>query len=160
MRDWEQTYQGFPNAQVIAVAGDGKIKLLTGDEEVVEKEITELKYCVGRRGSLGYLSTDLRKEVGALDVAWVSADTLRRRVETGVEVVPGVFVIGSLTGDSLVRYVAGACTYAAGRIMKDSEERKGTPTHHHHHQPGPGSEGSLTPGKSPGAETPGSCVIA
>ncbi|TGZ79841.1 hypothetical protein EX30DRAFT_341939 [Ascodesmis nigricans] len=153
MRDWETTYQGFPNAQVIAVSGDGKIKLLTIDEEVIEREITELKYCVGRRGSLGYLSTDLRKEVGALDVAWVSADTLRRRVETGVEVVPGVFVIGSLTGDSLVRYVAGACTYAAGKILKESEDRKALAAQH------AGAAATAT-GKSPGSETPGSCVIS
>lgn len=160
MRDWESTYEGWPNAQVIAVSQEGRIKILTADEDVYERDIGELKYCVGRRGSLGYLSTELRKEVGALDVAWVSADTLRRRVETGIEVSNRVFVIGSLTGDSLVRYVSGACCYAGGKILKDADDRKlargpnadGTVS---------GGEGNLTPnGKNQGAEgTPGNCSI-
>ncbi|KAG0126973.1 hypothetical protein HOY82DRAFT_580803 [Tuber indicum] len=115
-------YEGFPNAQVIAVSGDGRvIKILTADGDVLERTIGTLKYCVGRRGSLEYLSAELRKAVGVLDAAWVSADTLRRRVEADLEVTKNVWVVGSLTGDSLVRYALGGCVYAAGRIMADRE---------------------------------------
>ena len=66
----------------------------------------------------------MRKEAGVVDVAWVSGETLRRRVEAGVEISRNVFVVGSLTGDSLVRYIMGACTYAAGKIVRDIEDRK------------------------------------
>ncbi|KAI5801116.1 hypothetical protein EDC01DRAFT_507539 [Geopyxis carbonaria] len=120
-RNWDTTYEGHPNSQVIAVSGNGTLRILTADDEVIERSVEDLKYCVGRRGSLGYLSTDLRREVGVVDVAWVSAETLRRRVEAGVEVSRNIFVVGSLTGDSLVRYVMGGCTYAAGRIVKDAQ---------------------------------------
>jgi hypothetical protein len=120
-RDWNSTYEGFPNAQVITVSPDGLVKILTSDDEVIERNVSELKYCAGRKGSLGYLSTELRKEVGVVDAAWVSADTMRRRVESDLEVAPNVFVVGSLTGDSLVRYGLGSCVYAAGKIVRDFE---------------------------------------
>lgn len=120
-RDWSATYEGFPNAQVITVSQDGQVKILTSDDEVIERTVSDLKYCAGRKGSLGYLSTDLRKEVGVVDAAWVSADTMRRRVEMDLEVAPSVFVVGSLTGDSLVRYGLGSCVYAAGKIVRDFE---------------------------------------
>ena len=123
-RNWAATYEGFPNAQVISVSGDNAIRILKQNDDVAERKIDELKYCVGRRGSLGFLSTDMRKEAGVVDVAWVSGETLRRRVEAGVEISRNVFVVGSLTGDSLVRYIMGACTYAAGRIVKDIEDRR------------------------------------
>lgn len=124
MRDWEGTYEGLPNSQVITVSGDGRIKILTSDDEVAERTVTVLKYCAGRKGSLAYLSADLRKEVGVVDAAWVSADTIRRRVETDLEAAPGVYVVGSLTGDSLVRYGLGGCIYAAGKITRAFEREK------------------------------------
>jgi len=115
-------YEGFPNAQVIAVSSDGRvIRILTADGDVLERTIGTLSYCVGRRGSLEYLSAELRKAVGVLDAGWVSADTLRRRVEADLEITKNVWVVGSLTGDSLVRYAFGGCAYAAGRIMADRE---------------------------------------
>ncbi|CUS07155.1 unnamed protein product [Tuber aestivum] len=115
-------YEGFPNAQVIAVSGDGRaIRILTADGDVLERTIGTLRYCVGRRGGLEYLSAELRKAVGVLDAGWVSADTLRRRVEADPEITKNVWVVGSLTGDSLVRYAFGGCVYAAGGIMADQE---------------------------------------
>jgi len=120
-RDWSANYEGFPNAQVITVAADGQIKILTPDDEVIERSVSELEYCAGRKGSLGYLSAELRKEVGVVDAAWVSADTMRRRVESDLEVASNVFVVGSLTGDSLVRYGLGSCVYAAGKIVREFE---------------------------------------
>jgi hypothetical protein len=124
LRNWNDTYEGFPNSQVITVCPDGKIKILTANDEVIERTVSDLKYCAGRKGSLGYLSADLRKEVGVVDAAWVSADTMRRRVESDLEVTPGVFVVGSLTGDSLVRYGLGSCVYSAGKITRQFEKDK------------------------------------
>jgi hypothetical protein len=38
-------------------------------------------------------------------------------VSEDLQLVRGMFVIGSLTGDSLVRFAYGSCAYAAGKIM-------------------------------------------
>jgi hypothetical protein len=123
VRDWDETYEAFPNAQVITVSTQGIIKILTPDDEVIERQVVDLKYCAGRKGSLGYLAADLRKEVGVMDAAWVSADTMRRRVESGIEVDPSIFVIGSLAGDSLVRFGLGSSVYTAGKIIRDFEDQ-------------------------------------
>jgi hypothetical protein len=42
---------------------------------------------------------------------------LRSKVLEDLELAPNVFAIGSLTGDSLIRFAYGSCTYAAARIM-------------------------------------------
>jgi len=123
VRDWDETYEAFPNAQVIAVSTQGIIKILTPDDEVIERQVVDLKYCAGRKGSLGYLASDLRKEVGVMYAAWVSADTMRRRVESGIEASPSIFVIGSLAGDSLVRFGLGSSVYTAGKIIRDFEDK-------------------------------------
>ncbi|KAF3940085.1 hypothetical protein ABW19_dt0201898 [Dactylella cylindrospora] len=51
---------------------------------------------------------------------WVQHNSLRERVEENIEVAPNVFIIGSLTGDSLVRFAMGGCVYSAGRIINSS----------------------------------------
>ncbi|CCX29825.1 Similar to Oxidative stress-induced growth inhibitor 1; acc. no. Q9UJX0 [Pyronema omphalodes CBS 100304] len=125
LREWGATYEGYPNSQIISVDPTGVIKILTSDNTTIERSVSSLKYCAGRKGSLGYLAADLRKEVGVMDAAWVSADTLRRRVETDLMVAEGVWVVGSLTGDSLVRYGLGSGVYTAGRIQAESVGKEG-----------------------------------
>ncbi|KAI9672253.1 MAG: hypothetical protein M1831_002067 [Alyxoria varia] len=51
----------------------------------------------------------------------ISGTTLRVKLEDSetMEVAPKVFAIGSLTGDSLIRFALGGCCVAAGRIMDD-----------------------------------------
>ncbi|KAK6353173.1 hypothetical protein TWF696_005161 [Orbilia brochopaga] len=51
---------------------------------------------------------------------WVQHNSIRERVEQNIEVAPNVFVIGSLTGDSLVRFAMGGCVYSAGRIVANN----------------------------------------
>ncbi|KAK6346412.1 hypothetical protein TWF730_010738 [Orbilia blumenaviensis] len=51
---------------------------------------------------------------------WVRYSSLRERVEQNIEVAPNVFIIGSLTGDSLVRFAMGGCVYSAGRIISSA----------------------------------------
>lgn len=58
----------------------------------------------------------------------VSSSKLREKIEeageASMEVAPNIFVIGSLTGDSLVRYAIGGCCLVAGKIMDDFGRRK------------------------------------
>jgi hypothetical protein len=126
-RDWEATYEGLPNATLEqACIQDGRALVKIRDEKgVVEvREIGELQFLIGRRGTLDFLDPALRAEVlsgsnteeTSTSDELISSRTLRAKAEQDLEVAPEVFIIGSLTGDSLVRHAYGACLYAASRI--------------------------------------------
>ena len=121
-RDWDSKYEGLPNTSITDVRIEGEtalITLQTASGQTLQRRISRLEYVVGRRGSLQYLSKELRHEVcGALESGeMLSGQTLRDKVLEDIEVAPNVFAIGSLTGDSLVRFAFGSCTYTAGKIM-------------------------------------------
>lgn len=135
-RDWASVYEGLPNAEILEVRNQGnsallRIRLESGD--IIERAVGGLEYVVGRRGDLDYLSPPLRREVlnspekfehpseqGSL----ISGRSLRPKVEIDFEVAPDVFVVGSLTGDSLVRHAFGGCVAAASRIMGTAQSGK------------------------------------
>ncbi|KAK5945619.1 hypothetical protein PMZ80_002824 [Knufia obscura] len=121
-RDWNTSYEGLPNTAIVDVESHGDnavVTLQTGDKPPFQRTVGSFAYVVGRRGSLDYLNQQLRQEVCHHVAQWsnVTGATLRERVSEDLEVTPGVFVTGSLTGDSLIRFGYGACAYAAGRIM-------------------------------------------
>lgn len=129
-RDWESVYEGFPNTVIRAVdvQEDGAtVTLQTDDGMTLQRKVAGLEYVVGRRGSLQYLDESLQAEVlghdgySVGDAASISGSTLRAKVEENLEVAPDVFVIGSLSGDSLVRFAFGGCVYAAREIMSRKE---------------------------------------
>ena len=84
-----------------------------------------------RRGSIEW---DFALE--HLSSVMITGQTLRSKIEglhgfeehapqnaagaTNFEVAPGVFAIGSLTGDSLIRFAVGGCTAVAAKIMQES----------------------------------------
>lgn len=214
MRNWDDLYEGLPNAEIIEVKAVSpcqdndwtwaqhrnmsdshqgarqvviKIRLQSGD--IVERRVSGLRYVVGRRGTLDYLSNDLRSEVlqdnrtrnGSAPVDQIkphstnlkdrfrtntnsfpqeypanikneiSGNTFRSRLispddgSCNLEVAPEVFVIGSLTGDSLIRHALGGCLWTACEILQRQDDnyqngigsfangrtRAQTPTHHH-----------------------------
>ena len=118
-------YEGFPNTFIeeARVEHDvGIVRLRLPDGNTMERTISNLAYVIGRRGSLSYLSSQLRAEVvGKVlcseDSEKISGRTLREKVEEDLEVTENVFVIGSLTGDSLIRHAYGSCVYTAAKIM-------------------------------------------
>lgn len=143
-RDWASAYEGLPNAEIVEVRTQGhsarlRIRLESGD--IVERVVGGLEYVVGRRGNLDYLSPQLRRELlkppekferPSKQEFLISGRTLRRKVEKDFEVAPGVFAIGSLTGDSLVRHAFGSCVAAASRIMgtaRDGNVQDREPAH-------------------------------
>lgn len=134
-RDWESVYEGFPNTLISAVSIHGStatVSLRREDGSTTEREISGLRYAIGRRGSMEYLDADLQREVlvgggnsenytDGLDAKSISGKTLRNKAEISTEVAPDVFITGSLTGDSLVRFAFGGCVYAAGKIITRSQ---------------------------------------
>ncbi|EAW07149.1 uncharacterized protein ACLA_018530 [Aspergillus clavatus NRRL 1] len=125
-RNWDLVYEGLPNADVVAVDMQSEYALVTfqlADGTTTTRPVRGLVYATGRRGSLGYLDKPLLSEVlGASDEAEVtpiiSGKTLRAKALEDLEVAQGVFIIGSLTGDSLIRFAYGSCVQTAGRLIR------------------------------------------
>ncbi|KAG5300362.1 hypothetical protein I7I48_00029 [Histoplasma ohiense] len=123
-RNWQVNYEGSPNAVITDVVLDNGSALVTFRREdgiTLSREVSGLAYMVGRRSSLKYLSKRLRVEIFGNDMkttAWVSRKTMRARALHGLQVTKDIFVIGSLTGDSLIRFACGGCIYAAGKLIE------------------------------------------
>lgn len=128
-RDWSKTYEGLPDTAIVDMEFHGHCATVTlqhGDQAPFKRDIGAFAYVVGRRGSLEYLEHDLRKEVCPDSTQWtnLNGSSLREKVSEELEVAPDVFVIGSLTGDSLIRFAYGGCAYAAGRIIASQPGRR------------------------------------
>ncbi|MCJ1475545.1 hypothetical protein MMC13_004208 [Lambiella insularis] len=124
--EWDQSYEGLPNTYIKQVLIHGQFATVTLEDSngrLFDREVSNLEYVIGRRGSLGYLDERLQKEVLGLSeltgdgMDQISGRSLRSRVEENLEVAPNVFITGSLTGDSLVRFAFGGCIFAATRIL-------------------------------------------
>ncbi|KAL1967406.1 hypothetical protein VTN77DRAFT_3191 [Rasamsonia byssochlamydoides] len=158
-RRWDEIYQGLPNAEVedVQVHNDGQQATVTfrlQDGTSMSRAVCGLAYGVGRRGSLQYLDPKLRSEVlngGSPDnddPAVVTGKTLRSKVMDDLEVARDVFIIGSLTGDSLIRFAYGGCVYTASRLIPDTNSSSRSSN-------GASSSGSSTPKRPAGTPTGG-----
>ena len=138
-RDWETLYEGFPNTVICSVSVNGStasVSLQLENGTIVTRQVSGLRYAIGRRGSLQYLDSALQTEVlgtpdsetethrDSVDANSISAKTLRGKAEATTEVARDVFITGSLTGDSLVRFAFGGCVYAAGRVISRSDSNE------------------------------------
>ena len=126
-RDWDNVYEGLPNTYIKEIAVHSDIALLsleTGDGTMLHREISSMQYVIGRRGSLSFLENSLASEILDTSIermersSAISGSTLRSRVKKDLELAPGLFAIGSLTGDSLIRFAYGGCVFAARGIMR------------------------------------------
>ena len=126
-RDWDNVYEGLPNTYIKEVAVSSDTALLSlerRDGTMLHREISSMEYVIGRRGSLSFLENSLASEVLGTSIermepsSAISGSTLRSRVEKDLELAPGLFAIGSLTGDSLIRFAYGGCVFAARGVMR------------------------------------------
>ena len=129
-RDRDNVYEGLPNTYISKVTmhnDSALLELQTSDKNTIIREISRMDYLIGRRGSLAYLRNDVANELGSPDApmsinkALISGFTLRPKVQRDFQLAPGVFAIGSLTGDSLIRFAFGGCVLAAREIMRASK---------------------------------------
>lgn len=129
-RNFHELYEGVCNVDIIAaeIKGDqAQITFRREDGTTFCRSVRGLVYAAGRRGTLSYLDTELRSEVlgqDDLDSA-VSGQTLRVKAMEDLEVAPGVYIIGSLTGDSLVRFAYGGCVRTAGHLIHGRDGDRG-----------------------------------
>ena len=131
--DAESRYEGLPNASIEHATFDGRVgrvRFRLHDGTTTERIVSGLQYVVGRRGSLSYLDPELQSEVlgpKLSEVAQISGGSLREKVAESTEVAPNVFAIGSLAGDSLIRFAYGTCVSTAGMIMARRDENDPKP---------------------------------
>ncbi|PYH94866.1 hypothetical protein BO71DRAFT_378787 [Aspergillus ellipticus CBS 707.79] len=124
-RPWGDIYEGLPNTEIVDVEMQQDQALVTfrqSDGNTFTRPVRGMVYATGRRGSLDYLDRQLLSEVREGDEATeispiISARTLRGKAFEDIEVAPDVFIIGSLTGDSLIRFVYGSCVQVAGKLI-------------------------------------------
>ncbi|KAM5479501.1 hypothetical protein MaudMau93_007837 [Microsporum audouinii] len=131
-REWDDVYEPLPNTLVVSVAvkgGEGVVILRRSDGSTLERRVSGLSYAVGRKGSLAYLDNKLQREILGASIdesqdASIAKDTLKPSAMQNLEVAKDVFIVGSLTSDSLIRYAYGGCIYAAGKLMERSAQRQ------------------------------------
>lgn len=125
-RSWDEVYDGLPNTEIIGVDMRGEQAEVTfrqNNGAILSRPVRGLVCATGRRGSLHYLDDDLLSETvepvdgGEADPI-VSGQTLRSKALDSLEIARDVFIIGSLTGDSLVRFAYGGCVQTAGRLIR------------------------------------------
>jgi hypothetical protein len=132
-RDWTSNYEGLPNTEVIDVriAESHAVVTFRNDaKEIFERQISQLVYVVGRRGRFSYLEPTLCREldIPESEARLLSAQSLRKQASESTEIVQDIFIIGSLTGDSLIRFGFGSCIYAAGKLMRPAAVDQNTGT--------------------------------
>ncbi|KAL4977404.1 hypothetical protein BDW66DRAFT_39998 [Aspergillus desertorum] len=143
-RLWADVYEGFPNTEIINVQTQNEMAIVTFRRPngiTFSRPVRGMVYAIGRRGSLGYIDQSLlRQIVGADDNAEVnptiSGQTLRAKAVENVEIAKDVFIIGSLTGDSLIRFAYGSCVQTAGKLIdgstgRDTPKSSSTPVSRH-----------------------------
>ncbi|KAL4806717.1 hypothetical protein BDV18DRAFT_119270 [Aspergillus unguis] len=124
-RSWESVYEGLANTEIIDVQmheEDATVIFRRPDGTTFPRQIRGMVYATGRRGTLDYLDQSLLREVipndGTTEVnPTITGQTLRGKAIENVEVAKDVFIIGSLTGDSLIRFSYGSCVQAAGKLI-------------------------------------------
>ncbi|OOF95208.1 hypothetical protein ASPCADRAFT_207688 [Aspergillus carbonarius ITEM 5010] len=124
-RSWDEIYEGLPNTEIVGVEMQQDQAIVTfrqPDGSTLTRAVRGMVYATGRRGSLEYLDRSLLREVVGGDPDTeispiISAQTLRGKACEDTEVAPDVFIIGSLTGDSLIRFAYGSCVQAAGKLV-------------------------------------------
>ena len=121
----QELYEGLPNTYITEIMMRDKsatIILRQSDGRCIEREVSAMQYVIGRRGSLDFMDYDLLGEIlgskNFVEGAIISGKTLRGRAENSLELATNVFLIGSLTGDSLIRFAFGGCVFAAGEIIR------------------------------------------
>jgi len=130
-RNWDDFYEGVCDVEITGVeVADGlaRVNFRRTDGSTFIRSVRGLVYAAGRRGTLSYLDSKLRSEVLGHDSddSSVSGQTLRAKATEDLQVAPGVYIIGSLTGDSLVRFAYGGCVSTAGHLLGDRDADRET----------------------------------
>ncbi|KAF7589218.1 hypothetical protein BBP40_004560 [Aspergillus hancockii] len=124
-RSWDNVYEGLPNTEIIAVDMEKESAVVTfrrPDGTTFTRPVRGMVYATGRRGSLSYLDHTLLSEVLGCDDGselnpMITGKSLRHKAFDSMEVANNVFIIGSLTGDTLIRFAYGGCVQTAGKLV-------------------------------------------
>lgn len=130
---YDGNYEGLPNTQIVDVHVQPNcaiVRLKEQDGRLIKRAVSNVEYVVGRRGSLDYLDKHIRERVlgSRADGIPISAQSLKPKANDSLEISPHVFAIGSLTGDSLIRFAYGGCVLVAKEIFNYDQAYHATST--------------------------------
>lgn len=106
----DSNYEGHPNATILSLSPDGIVDIKLQDGKTISRRVRRIELRTGRSGSVDFLSSDISKIRGP-----VTKETFRPMVshQQGESsqfcISKNVFIIGSLCGDTLVRFLLGSC---------------------------------------------------
>lgn len=111
------SYEGLANARIDQVSRDGRVRIILDNGSTIERVVGAVKIRTGRRGSLAYLDPGLLPVTHACDVTKESMRDFVERARS-LRVADGLYIVGSLCGDSLVRFLPGGCMWVARELSR------------------------------------------
>lgn len=113
-------YEGIANAVVTGLSPDGIVDIKLPNGNTLIRRVRKIELRVGRSGSLDYLSPRIIKQRGPATKETFRTYINQRKISDGGPfcLTKNVFIIGSLCGDTLVRFLHGSCL----RVRKDIED--------------------------------------
>lgn len=121
--DDNKDYEGLINAKVIDISPDGMVDIELEDGEVVCRRVSKIKLRTGRSGSLDYISPQIlnvNNDDDNEDLSHVTKNTVRETLHANygdLKINDGVYAVGSLSGDTLVRFLLGGCMVVAKQLI-------------------------------------------
>lgn len=122
-------YVGLRNSRVVDIAPDGVVDIELESGIVRSFKVNDIRVRTGRVGSLEFVSPKLLNWISDHDSDHgyedsteylVNKKTLRQKVpefENSLTVSENVYAVGSVTGDTLIRFMLGGCLSVTGSIM-------------------------------------------
>lgn len=109
-------YTGLPNASLLEYdpkSHTARIQLQSGD--IKQFQVSKVLRYTGRTSSLSYLDKSV---VPDLDTSVITKLSIRSQYRCQLpQIASGVYVMGSLTGDSLVRFLLGSCVWVTSKLI-------------------------------------------
>lgn len=106
-------YEGLANAKVISVSPAGETIIQLQDGSKITKHFNQIKIRTGRSGSLSFCYNNKNSSS-------ITSKTFRNQVQGSTPnlcVDKNMYIIGSLTGDTLVRFLLGGCAWVANEFV-------------------------------------------
>ncbi|ANB13924.1 hypothetical protein AWJ20_4875 [Sugiyamaella lignohabitans] len=122
-------YEGLPNAQILDISPDGMVEIKLEDGSTVCRTVSSVRACTGRTGSLSYLCNPVldRSIESTIRTMPITKKTLRDKYidknDQSLCVGENVYAIGSLCGDTVVRFMLGASFSVAGELVDSSSAK-------------------------------------
>ncbi|KAA8917195.1 hypothetical protein TRICI_000646 [Trichomonascus ciferrii] len=118
-------YEGLVNAKVIEITPDGMVDIELENGDIIHRRVSKIKLRTGRSGCLDYVCprvlNHINEDAGDNEyLSHITKNTIRDELDgfsSNLKITDKVYAIGSLSGDTLVRFMLGGCMLVAQQLM-------------------------------------------